>query len=432
MQTFINKPNFKYKMALAEVLKDQLQELKKGLQEIALIPREAEKTLNPSSKLIQVVSGVRRCGKSVLVYKLLTEKKFAYVNFDDDRLIDIEPNDILSGIYQVYGEDCKTLFLDEIQNLEKWELFVNRLHRTGFKLFITGSNSKLLAKEMATHLTGRHLTLELFPFSFKEYLSAKKVEQDQGTTKGRSIIQKHMKEYIKDGGFPEIVINGEESQIYLRELYTKIIERDIVSRYNIAYKKTIKEIAGSIISNPSRLVSIGKIRRQFGLGSDHTVKNYLSYLEEAYLIFFVNKFSFKPIEIEKSEKKVYIIDTGLSTAISLQHNADYGRMYENIVALELLRNRKEIYYWKNPQQEEVDFVIRESRKIMQLIQVCYNPSDSITEQREVRSLLKASQALHCKNLTLITEEKDQEKTIEWFGIKRKVKYVPLWKWLLRI
>ncbi len=417
-------------MTLAEVLKDQLQELKEGLKEITLIPRDAEKKLNPSSKLIQVVSGIRRCGKSVLIYQLLSEKKFAYVNFDDDRLVDVEPNDILSGIYQVYGTYCKILFLDEIQNLENWELFVNRLHRAGFKLFITGSNAKLLAKEMATHLTGRHLTLELFPFNFKEYLRAKKFEQDTGTTLGKSIIQTHLKEYLQKGGFPEIVTDREEPHTYLRELYAKIISRDIISRYNITYKKTIKEIAGSIISNPSRLVSIGKIRRQFGLGSDHTVKNYLSYLEEAYLIFFVNKFSFKPIEIEKSEKKVYAIDPGFSSTISLQHSTDYGRTYENVVALELMQRGKEIYYWKNVEQEEVDFIIREGRKITQLIQVCYNTNDYKTEQRELRSLLKASRQLLCKNLILITEKKEQEKIIEWFGIKRKVKYIPLWKWLL--
>ncbi|MEK6846226.1 MAG: DUF4143 domain-containing protein, partial [Nanoarchaeota archaeon] len=204
-----------------------------------------------------------------------------------------------------------------------------------------------------------------------------------------------------------------------------------------AHQKTLKEIARSVMSNPGRMVSLGKLRRQFGLGSDHTVKNYLSYLEEAYLIVFLKKFSFKPAEIERSEKKAYGIDTGMITTVSLQAGNEITHLYENAVALELVRRQsrhpeREIYYWKDAQQEEVDFVVREGKNVSQLIQVCYDLRDESTRSREIRALLKASKALRCKNLLIITAEEELEKTATWFGLRGKIKIVPLWKWLLEV
>ncbi len=423
-------------MDIPEILRDQRQELERGLQGITLITREAEKSLNPGSRLIQVVSGVRRCGKSVLIYKLLQGQHFGYVNFDDDRLLNIQPNDILAGLYQVYGKDFNLIFLDEIQNLDHWELFVNRLHRAGFKLFLTGSNAKLLAKEIATRLTGRHHTVELFPFSFKEYLLAQKCNEDIQTTSGKSVIFGHLQNYLQRGGFPEVIIGKEEHLSYLRELYQKIIERDIVSRYNVSYAKTLKEIARTMMSNPGRQFSYGKMRRQFGLGSVHTIKNYLSYLTEAYLLLPFSKFSFKPVEIEKSEKKAYCIDSGMAIAVGLQTNIDFGHIYENIVALELLHRQVlnpeiEIYYWKGLEQEEVDFILKKGKQITQLIQVCLSLECEETKKREFRALLKSSRALHCKDLLIITSSQEGEETVEWFGLKGTIRFIPLWKWLLQ-
>lgn len=421
-------------MTIAQILRDQRQELDRGLQGLTLVSREAEKYLHQDSRLIQVVSGVRRCGKSVLIYKMLQGRSYAYVNFDDDRILDIEPNDILAGIYQVYGKEANILFLDEIQNLDHWELFVNRLHRAGFKVFLTGSNAKLLAKEMATHLTGRHHTIELFPFSFKEYLQAHKFNEDIQTTLGKSQILRHLQEYLQRGGFPEVILGKEDSLSYLRELYQKIIERDIVSRYNVAYKKTLKEIARSIVSNPGRQLSYGKLRRQFGLGSDHTVKNYLSYLAESYLLLFISKFSFKPVEIEKSEKKAYCIDVGMAAAVGFQTNNDFGHLYENMVALELLRQQSmypdvEVYYWRD--QEEVDFVLKRGSQVTQIIQVCLSLKLEETKKREFRALLKCSHALHCKNLLVLTLDEEGEETATWFGTERTIRIIPLWKWILQ-
>jgi hypothetical protein len=362
---------------------------------------------------------------------VIKDSKFAYVNFDDDRLLDVDLDQLLVSIYEVYGKDFVFMLLDEIQNLSGWELFVNRLRRMGLNVFITGSNSKLLSKELATHLTGRHMTIELFPFSFREYLKSAGFAEDAGTTRGIGTLKRELGNYLEIGGFPEIVTGKENPRIYLRELYKKIVERDIINRYEISYKKTFRKLAMSIISNPARDISYNRLKNQFGLGSDHTIKNYLSYLEEAYIIFLISKFSRRPVEIEKSSKKVYVIDTGMIKNISLNFAEDYGRVYENAVAIELFRQKSfdsllEVYYWKNQQQKEVDFVVRRGLKIEQLIQVCYRMSDQKIREREISSLAEAGRELNCSSLLVITEDEDSEEAAG----ESTIKYVPLWKWLL--
>lgn len=421
-------------MNTTQLLRDQKQELEEGLRKKKIIAREVEEHAKEilSSKLIKVITGVRRCGKSVLAYSMMKNKDFAYINFDDERLYNPDTNQILSSFYEIYGKNFNFMFLDEIQNLEKWELFINRLHRTGFNLVITGSNSKLLSKELATHLTGRHLTIELFPFSFREYLKAINFKEDVQTTKGISIVKRELNNYINSGGFPEIVVEKESPGVYLRKLYGNTIERDIISRHNISYKKTFREMAINLISTPGRSISYNKLKRQYNLGSEHTVKNYLSYLEEAYLLFFLNRFSYKPIEIEKSDKKAYAMDTGLTNNLATKFSGNYGHAYEHTVAIELLRQKSfntniEIYYWKNLQHEEVDFVIKQGLKVRQLIQVCYDIEDFNTKEREVKALIKASKEIKCKDLLIITQDYEAEETAKG----KRIRFLPLWKWLLR-
>lgn len=420
-------------MKLTLILKDQRKELEKYLKDKRIITREAQRYFKNiiNSKLIKVTTGVRRCGKSVLTYMLLQNKTFAYMNFDDERLLNLDTNQILSSFHEIYGKSLKAVFLDEIQNLERWELFVNRLKRLGFNVYVTGSNARLLSKELATHLTGRHITIELFPFSFREYLKAVEFREDIETTEGKASLNRELKNYINNGGFPEIIVEKEDPKLYLRELYRKIIERDVVDRYDISYKKTFREIAMSLLSNPGRSISYNKIKKQFRLGSDHTVKNYISYLEESYLIFLLNRFSYKPVEVEKSEKKVYVIDTGIINNVSLRFSKDLGPIYENMIAIELLRKKSfnpnlEIYYWKDTHHREIDFVLKEGLNVKQLIQVCYNIDDYDTKEREIKALIKASKELRCNNLLIITEDKEEEEKIN----KKKIKYIPLWKWLL--
>ncbi|MFH1066005.1 MAG: ATP-binding protein [Nanoarchaeota archaeon] len=421
-------------MELAHILKDQRRDIDDEIKKKRIMPREAETHFREAlnSKLIKVITGIRRCGKSVLIYSALKGSNFAYMNFDDERLYSLDSDRILPAFYEIYGENVKILFLDEIQNMGRWELFVNRLHRAGFNLYITGSNAKLLSKELATHLTGRHLKIELQPFSFNEYLKAKGFNDDINTTKGRTKLKLELKRYIQSGGFPEVIMENENPGLYLRELYGNIIEKDIIGRYAIEHKKTFREMAISLISNTGRSVSYNKLKNQYNLGSEHTTKNYLLYLEEAYLLFVLSRFSNKVIEIEKSDKKVYATDIGFVTHLSVSSSPDYGRNYETIVAISLFGKKcftpgMEVYYWKSALQEEVDFVIREKRKVSQLIQVCYNIDNYDTRKREVKALLKASNELKCNNLLVITDEKEAEEKVSG----KKIKYIPLWKWLLK-
>ncbi len=420
-------------MKLTDVLRDQRQEMEEFVKRKRLIKRESESLYEDfmRSGLIKVITGVRRCGKSVFARMLMKDRKFAYMNFDDERIADIDTDDILSSFYEIYGKDIEFILLDEIQNLEKWELFANRLKRMGMNLVITGSNSKLLSRELSTHLTGRHMSMELYPFSFREYLNAMNISDDCGTTRGKAVMKRELSKYIDAGGFPEVVTEHEMPGVYARELYTKILERDIIGRYGISYKKTFREIAITLLSNPGRSISYNKLKRQFNMKSEHTVKNYVSYLEEAYLIFILKRISRKPVEIEKSNRKVYVIDTSVIKSLSGRFSSDYGRLYENVVAIDLLRRMSsdpltEIYYWKNQRHQEVDFVVKHGLEIMELIQVCHDISDPATKDRETRALLNASDELGCENLLIITEEKDDAEEISG----KKVKYIPLWKWLL--
>ena len=334
-------------------------------------------------------------------------------------------------LIEIYGP-ITTFFFDEIQNLEKWEFFVNKLQRGGYNVFITGSNAKLLSKELSTHLTGRHVSLELFPFSFREFLTAINFKEDLETTKGKSLAKHYLHEFLQIGGFPEVVVEKENPSIYLRTLFYDIIEKDVILRYKIAYKSVIRELALTLISNFSNYLSLRKIKERFGLGSEHTVKNYLNYLSECYLFFFLSKFSTKPIEIERSVKKVYCIDCGMINSFAIKFSENKGKFIENLVALELLRRRSyrfenwEIFYFKDYQQHEVDFVVKNGLKIEKLIQVTYATEKDEIERRELKSLLKASEVLKCKNLLVITWDYEDEIFVDG----KKIVCIPLWKWLL--
>ncbi|MCK4730517.1 MAG: ATP-binding protein [Candidatus Aenigmarchaeota archaeon] len=420
-------------MEVKGILKDQKSEIKDIINRKNIVKRDAQTHFKNifQSKLVKITTGIRRSGKSIFTYIILKNESFGYVNFDDDRLIDVKSDDIFSALLEIHGNKLKVLFFDEIQNLDNWELFINRLNRLGYNIFITGSNSKLLSKELATHLTGRHISMEIFPFSFAEYLKAIKFDEDLETARGTSLAKHELENYLLNGGFPEIVVEKENPKIYLRELYRKIVERDIILRYNIAYKKTFKEISLSMLSNPGRLISYNKIKRQFKLGSDHTVKNYLSYLEESYLILPLNKFSYKPREIESSEKKIYAIDTGMANHAGIKSTKDNGPLLENIIAIELFRRKSfnqnmEIYYWKDYQQREVDFVVKEGLKVKQLMQATYISNREQIKPREIRGLLEASKELKCNNLIIITWDCEGEERIDG----KKIKFIPLWKWLL--
>jgi len=420
-------------MDLKTILKDQKAEIEEKFKRTNFVRREFEEKARDflKSKLVKVTTGIRRCGKSFFTYSLLKDSKFGYVNFDESILLSVDPIKIFSMLIEIYGP-ITTFFFDEIQNLEKWEFFVNKLQRGGYNVFITGSNAKLLSKELSTHLTGRHVSLELFPFSFREFLTAVNFKEDLETTKGKSLAKHYLHEFLQIGGFPEVVVEKENPSIYLRTLFYDIIEKDVILRYKIAYKSVIRELAVTLISNFSNYLSLRKIKERFGLGSEHTVKNYLNYLSECYLFFFLSKFSTKPIEIERSVKKVYCIDCGMINSVAIKFSENKGKFIENLVALELLRRRSyrfenwEIFYFKDYQQHEVDFVVKNGLKIEKLIQVTYATEKDEIERRELKSLLKASEVLKCKNLLIITWDYEDEIYVDG----KKIVCIPLWKWLL--
>ena len=424
-------------MDLKQVIVDQKEELLEIMADKTIIAREFQPEFKKfdSSKLVKVVTGIRRAGKSVFLYQCLKDKNFAYLNFDDDRLGNIKPDNILETFYNIYGKNFNTIFFDEIQNLPRWELFINRLKRLGFNIFITGSNAKLLSTELATHLTGRHLAMEIYPFSFREYLTAREPDIDVKTSKGKNLIQHELDQFIREGGFPEVVVDRENYKLYLKALYRQILESDILIRRKISYKQAFKEVAASLISNSGNLVTYNKLKKQFNFKSEHTVKNYISYLNEAYLFITINRFSPKPVEIEKSPKKIYAIDPGLVNSVSTTFSPNIGMLYENVAAVEFKRQQSldesmQIYYYKNPQNYEVDFAIKKGLNFSQLVQVCYNLEDSGTKDRETRGLLHASKDLGCDNLLIITGDYEGIEEKEWFGMKARIVFLPLWKWLL--
>ena len=381
--------------------------------------------------IIKVVTGVRRSGKSIFCFMVLDDVDFGYVNFDEKEIAELDNYDeILRYVQEFYG-DVEFLFLDEVQNLNNWELWVNSLHRRGYNLLITGSNAKLLSRELATHLTGRHISVELFPFSFKEYLDAVGFDiKDEYIEEEIGIILNYLKRYMEIGGFPEVVVKGYDHK-YLQTLFDSIILKDVVQRHNVRYADDLYNLAKFLMSSFSNEMSYTKLKNTLNFRSVNTVQNYVRYLEDTYLIFHLDMFSFKQREQIKSPKKMYVIDTGMANAVSFKFSEDIGNMMENTVAVELLRqksnsiSRIEVYYWKDTQHREIDFVIKEGPDISQLIQVCYNINDLKTRERELRSLVGAAKELNCNNLLVITW--DYDNTEEYNG--NSIRYVPLWKWL---
>jgi predicted AAA+ superfamily ATPase len=336
-------------------------------------------------------------------------------------------NEIIDAINTIYNNP-KYILLDEIQNLDKWELFANRLNRQGYNIVIIGSNSNLLSKELATHLTGRYYLINIFPFSFKEYLDA------QGKDLTENETREKLFSYNTYGGYPEPLLKKAEYKDYLSTLFNAIIYKDIVKRFRIRHVQAIEDLAVYLISNIAQEFSYNNLCKVTKCKSVHTVEKYMGYLEEAFIFFKINRFSFKVREQIASNKKIYCIDNGFIHARAFKFSPDIGKLYENIVAVELkkceMNGIVHIYFWKSEQREEVDFIVRQGLKTRQLIQVCYDLGNMKTKEREIRALLKASKELECKDLLVLTEDYQGEEMVNWFGIKEKVKFMPLYRWLL--
>lgn len=408
---------------ILQVLAEQ-KEYVEGYEPRKWVSRREEELFEFDSPLAQVVIGVRRSGKSTLCHKVLLEQgvKYGYANFDDDRLIRLQTEDlntVLSCIYQIYGTDIQYLFLDEVQDVEGWHLFVNRLLRTSLHIVVTGSNAKLLSGELATHLTGRYNEIHLFPFSFHEYCEYHKINTVAITTKDEAELKRAFMSYITDGGFPEIQ-NIRNKRGYVQSLIEAIVSKDIQRRFNIRNVEVLRKIVNHLINNVCQEINYNDIAKLLGM-TDLTVRKYVDYLRQAFLIQLLTKFSFKSKERIRNAK-AYIVDPGLQNNRENAFAAtNMGWRLENVVYIELLRrcasDYLDIYYYKmNPRAKEVDFVVCNQDKPTELIQVAYDIDQEKTFKRETSALIKASAALHCDKLTLIAftttrEEVIQEKTI---------------------
>lgn len=414
------------------IIKEQREELEE-IDKRGIIVREG---LNTAKRFIKypnvvVVLGIRRCGKSIFSYLLVRDSLFGYINFDDERLAGIKTkdlNEILQAFYELYGEGLDIVVLDEIQNIEGWELFVNRLRRTK-KVIITGSNSKLLSGELATHLTGRHIDINLFPFSFNEFLILNGFKKQEAyTTKEKAELIKLFNEYFDIGGFPEVYIFG---KLILSKVYEDIIIKDIVLRHRIKNVNGLKNLAKYLVSHSADEISYSRLIQFVEVKHVATISKWVSYLEDSFLIIKVERFSFKLKEQFIAPKKIYCIDNGLVKSIGFMFSDNTGNRMENLVAVDLKRRVfrglfSEFYYWKDHFNNEVDFVLKKATKVSELIQVTYVNDYSEIKERELRSLLKASKELKCNKLVVITWNFEDEMNIK----NKKINFIPLWKWLL--
>lgn len=417
------------KRTLEVILIDQKNELS-ALVDEHFCSREEESLIDLGSPQAQVVIGVRRCGKSTLCLQSLISArvKFAYADFDDERLEGLDTsqlNDVLEVLYKINGS-FQYIFLDEIQNVQGWPLFVNRLLRSGIHVVLTGSNAKLLSSDLATHLTGRSSEIELFPFSFDEYCRMKGIDSTLRSTKDIAELRNCFDEYMKKGGFPELMAVKNDRK-YISNLVDNILKRDIEQRYNISFSAQFENLANHLLNISPTVVSVADLAQQFNFKSLHTARNYVSYLKQAYLLIGVNKYSSKS-RIRMTQEKVYVVDVAL---MNKRENAfagdNLGWRLETIVLSHLIRRCKlegfDVYYLKE-RSGECDFVVCNGNKVVQCIQVSYDITNEKTRKREIEGLMLAHRQTKCGNLLLLTDHAYEEVDVD--GVHIVIK--PVYEW----
>lgn len=386
--------------------------------------------------------GIRRAGKSYILRQVakkliddgIPRENILIANFEEPAFEGIDLQELLK-IYDSYKEIIQPegkpyVFLDEVQEVKKWEKFVRSLNETKeANIIITGSSSKMLSDELATVLTGRQLNFEIWPLSFEEFLKFRGIgietEKDIALNSGE--IKKMIYEYVENGGFPEVVLadNSEIKMKIIADYYDTILNRDIINRYKIREIEKIKALLKYYVTNIASQITYRKISKFLHMPTE-TISRFSVHFQSAKIIFFVPKFSFSLKEQDNSPRKVYCADNGFFNATGFRFMENKGKLIENSVSVELKRQNKETYYWKDDQQREVDFVVKEGAHIRQLIQVCYDIGNFNTKEREINALLKASEELDCQNLLVITWDYEPEEKIK----NKKIVYKPLWKWLL--
>lgn len=356
------------------------------------------------SPLIKLITGPRRVGKSVFALLILQGKNFAYLNFDDNRLLEKWDEDLaMSALDDVYP-DYDFILLDEIQNLPSWDLWVSKLYRRGKNLIITGSNANMLSSEMATVLTGRYLQIEMLPFSLNETMRWKNISPVREEQSAQVIMLAD--DYMRNGGYPETIPARSITKSYLSTLFDSILLKDVAKRHSVRNTTDLYNLATYLLSNFCNPISANELVGELGLSSVATTKKFCDYLSEPYLFFYLPRFNNKLKLMSKAPKKVYVVDNGFvqSTAFNLSENL--GRLLENQVFVELLRRGyipgQTLFYYRTRNDKEIDFVIRKGIKLEQLIQVCYDMTSEKTRKRELNALVEAAEELHCDNLLVIT------------------------------
>lgn len=408
MAPMTKQPTVIDKRTLEVILTDQQEELEARCKDY-LCHREEEKLIDLKSPQAQVVIGVRRSGKSTLCFQALesADVKYAYADFDDERLQGIDAgqlNELLEVLYKIYG-DFEYLFLDEIQDVDGWHLFVNRMLRKKMHVVITGSNTKLLSSELATYLAGRAKEIHLYPFSFAEYCAMKGIDTERQSTKAEGIRRAAFDEYMRHGGFPEL-LSISDKRAYVSALVDNILKRDIEQRYNISYKAAFEQLAQHLLNvSPTSIVTTD-LADTFHIKSEHTVKNYLAYLRQAFILIGIRKYTAKS-KVRVTQEKVYAVDVALMNQRADAFAGDnLGWRLKTVVLLHLMKRCKQngwdLYYLKE-RSGECDFIVCSGKTVMQAIQVSYDTAAEKTRKREINGLLLANRQTQCEDLLLLTD-----------------------------
>jgi len=395
---------------------------------------------------ILILKGVRRSGKSTLLINEMKRlvangsdtRDILYVNFEDPRFtnhLNLDLMELIKETYQEFVNPDKTaqpyFFFDEVQHIEAWEKWVLKEYATGSShLYITGSNSSLLSSEIGTALSGRYLDIKVYPLSFHEFLEFNEIHVKTKAERisKRTEINRAFRQFIKQGGFPKLteIPDNDSQQDLLQTYFDSILLRDIVARHNLNNYRALEEMAAFLLANTSSLNSINKLKSMLGI-SHRKARNYCGYLEDAYLIFQLHRFSWSVKKQLTNVRKFYTIDTGLANRVSFQVGSRQGQNIETIVFVELRRRGKEIFYFKTKNDKEIDFLVKEGQTIKELIQVSYSMVDEQTRKRELTALKYASDELTGTQRCLVLTT-DPSETIEWQG--QTIEIINIIDWLL--
>jgi hypothetical protein len=430
-------------MELSQLKEILIRHRERFLGRTGLIPREIQTSITPWLKQREIISivGVRRSGKSSLLRLLagdlmektnVSENRILYLNFEDERFTDFKPSDfekILEASDEVLEPGgTKYFFLDEVQKVTGWERWLNRLYELeNIKILVTGSNTDLISSKVSSSLTGRIRQVANFPFSFREFLAFKghaSVGKAILRREDKAVIRKQLSEYVRMGGFPEVVKIGDES--LLEQYFKDILYRDVIAGHSVRNQREVRELALFLASNPGAVLSLANLKKMIQVKSLNTVKNYLEMFEGVFLFMRLNLFDFSLKRQIYNPPKFYPVDTGLSDAVGFHSSPNTGRALETLVFLDMKRRGLDFYYWKSKRGKEVDFVVRKGRKVEEAVQVSLSLKGSGTMDREMDGLKSAQEELGAKHLFLITD--DEEREIKENSLR--VQVIPLWKWLL--